>query len=62
MSVYEEAGPQTLVPMMAAFNNLVIFDLHVAQNGLKSIVPDLATNWSWNEEGTGLTGLHRRGR
>ena len=27
----------------------------VAQNSMASIVPDLATGWSWNEEGTGLT-------
>src|SRR5215472_14180589 len=31
------------------FNNLVMFDQHVPQNSLTSIVPDLATDWSWNE-------------
>ena len=28
--------------MMGVFNNLVMFDQHVAQNSLQSIVPDLA--------------------
>jgi peptide/nickel transport system substrate-binding protein len=27
----------------------------VPQNSLQSIVPDLATSWSWNEDGTELT-------
>ena len=42
-------------PMMGVFNNLVMFDQQVAQNSPQSIVPDLATGWSWNEEGTELT-------
>jgi hypothetical protein len=37
------------------FNNLVMFDQHVPQNSLASIVPDLATGWSWKEDGTELT-------
>ena len=41
--------------MMGVFNNLVIYDQRVPQNSLQSIVPDLATGWSWNEEGTELT-------
>jgi peptide/nickel transport system substrate-binding protein len=40
---------------MAVFNNLVLYDQHVAQNSLKSIVPDLAESWSWNSDGTKLT-------
>src|SRR6202035_3745975 len=36
------------------FNNLVMFDQHVKQSSLQSIVPDLASGWSWNEEGTAL--------
>ena len=38
--------------MMGVFNNLVMYDQHVAQNSLQSIVPDLATGWSWSEDGT----------
>jgi len=46
---------------MEVFNNLVMFDQHVKQNSLQSIVPDLATGWSWNEEGTALTLPLRQG-
>jgi hypothetical protein len=31
---------------------LVMYDQNVPQNSPNSIVPDLATSWSWNEEGT----------
>ena len=47
--------------MMGVFNNLVMFDQHVPQNSLQSIVPDLATGWSWNEDGTELTFRLRQG-
>jgi len=49
ISTLEEVTISTVAPMMAVFNNLVIFDQHVPQNTLQSIVPDLATGWSWNE-------------
>jgi peptide/nickel transport system substrate-binding protein len=55
MSTLEEVTISTVAPMMAVFNNLVIFDQHVPQNTLQSIVPDLATGWSSNEDGTELT-------
>ena len=55
MSILEEATVFARGPMMGVFNNLVMFDQHVPQNSLQSIVPDLATSWSWNEEGTELT-------
>jgi len=54
MSIHEESTIAAGIPMMGVFNNLVVFDQHVAQNSLASIVPDLATGWSWNEEGTEL--------
>ena len=41
--------------MMGVFNNLVMYDQHLPQNSLQSIVPDLAIGWSWNEDGTELT-------
>jgi peptide/nickel transport system substrate-binding protein len=50
MSTLEEVTISTVAPMMAVFNNLVIFDEHVPQNTLQSIVPDLAAGWSWNDE------------
>ena len=55
MSTLEEVTISTVSPMMAVFNNLVIFDQRVPQNTIQSIVPDLATEWSWNEDGTELT-------
>jgi peptide/nickel transport system substrate-binding protein len=55
MSIHEEATFVAEGPMMGVFNNLVMFDQHVKQNSLESIVPDLATGWSWNEDGTELT-------
>ncbi len=49
------------MPMMGVFNNLIMFDQHKPQVSLNSIVPDLATSWSWNEEGTELTFQLRHG-
>ena len=46
---------------MGVFNNSVMFDQHVKQNSLQSIVPDLATGWSWSEDGTELTFRLREG-
>src|SRR5258708_2771844 len=51
MSIHEEATIISERPMMGVFNNLVMFDQHVPQNSLASVVPDLATRWSWEEEG-----------
>src|SRR6201986_3295087 len=54
MSLLEESTAAALRPVMGVFNNLVVYDQHVAQNSIGSIVPELATSWSWNEEGTEL--------
>jgi peptide/nickel transport system substrate-binding protein len=61
ISIHEEAAPQAVVPMMGVFNNLVMFDQHVPENSLQSIVPDLALGWSWNEAGTELKFPLRQG-
>src|SRR6202047_3767995 len=55
MSILEESTRAAEQPMMHVFNNLVMYKQDVPQNSLQSIVPDLATSWSWNEEGTELT-------
>src|SRR5216684_2671917 len=55
MSIHEETTVVAERPMMGVFNNLVLFDQHVAQNSLASIVPDLASDWSWDETGVALT-------
>ena len=61
MSILEEATNSTEIPMMGVFNNLVLYKQDVPQNSLQSIIPDLATDWSWNEDGTELTFRLREG-
>src|SRR6266478_4557650 len=61
MSILEEATNSTEIPMMGVFNNLVLYKQDVAQNSLQSIIPDLATDWAWNEDGTELTFRLRQG-
>src|SRR6195256_2014415 len=61
MSILEESTRAALQPAMGIFNNLVMFKQDVPQTSLQSIVPDLATGWSWNEDGTELTFPLRQG-
>jgi peptide/nickel transport system substrate-binding protein len=61
MSIHEESTIAALGPMMGVFNNLVMFDQHVPQNSLESIVPDLALSWSLSEDGKDLTFKLRQG-
>ena len=61
MSILEEGTNSTEIPMMGVFNNLVMYDQHVAQNSLSTIVPDLATDWSTSEDGKQLTFHLRQG-
>src|ERR1700724_768595 len=60
-SIHEEATYSVNVPFMPVFNNLVIYKQDVPQNSLDSIVPDLATSWSLNEDKTKLTFRLREG-
>ena len=61
MSIIEESTRAALQPMMGIFNNLVMYKQDVPQTSLQSVVPDLATGWSWNEDGTELTFPLRQG-
>ncbi len=61
MSMLEESTVAVNRAIMSVFNNLVLYDQHVVQNSPKSIVPELATGWAWNEEGTELTMPLRQG-
>jgi peptide/nickel transport system substrate-binding protein len=61
MSILEEATRASEQPMMGVFNNLVLYDQHVAQNSLQSVLPDLATKWEWSEDGKELTFPLRQG-
>src|SRR5712691_7532639 len=55
MSIHEEVTVFSLRPVMGVFNNLVIYDQHMKQNSMQSIVPELAKSWIWDEDGTRLT-------
>src|SRR5215470_1932366 len=55
MSMLEESTQAVNRPMSGVFNNLVIFKQDEPQNTPESIVPELATEWSWGEDGTELT-------
>src|SRR5437016_4965378 len=61
MSLHEEATGAALRPAMGIFNNLVMYDQHKAQNSMATIVPDLATGWSWSEDGKDLIFQLRQG-
>src|SRR6266567_4768458 len=54
-SIHEEATVSTVMPFMALFNNLVLYDQAKKLNTMDGIVPELATSWGWNEEKTRLT-------
>jgi peptide/nickel transport system substrate-binding protein len=61
LSMLEGANPLAARSLMPVFNNLVMFDQHVKQSRLDAIVPDLATTWAWNEDGTEVTFQLRHG-
>src|ERR1700757_3234491 len=61
MSIHEEATFAAEGPMMGVFNNLVMYKQDVPFSSLDSIVPDLATEWSWEEDRTALTFKLRQG-
>jgi len=61
LSMHEEVDAVPARALMGVFNNLVVFDQHIKQNSLHSIVPDLATGWSWSEDETQLTFALREG-
>ena len=61
MSIHEEGTISVVLPMMGVFNNLVVYDPKVPQNSLKSVVPDLASEWSWSADNKTLTFKLRQG-
>jgi peptide/nickel transport system substrate-binding protein len=54
-SIHEGATYSINVPFMAVFNNLVIFDQHVAQNSNETLRPELAESWAWSADNKVLT-------
>jgi peptide/nickel transport system substrate-binding protein len=55
MSMLEESTLAVNRPMSGVFNNLVMFKQDEPQNTPDTIVPELATGWTWSEDGTELT-------
>src|ERR1044072_9838722 len=54
MSIHEESTIAGQGPAMGVFNNLVMYDQHKPQTSIETIVPDLASEWSWGEDGKEL--------
>jgi len=46
---------------MAIYNNLVMYDQQKPRNSFETIVPDLATSWSWSADNKALTFKLREG-
>jgi peptide/nickel transport system substrate-binding protein len=61
VSIHEETTAAGQGPVMGVFNNLVLYKQDVPQSGMQSIVPDLASEWSWDEDKTQLTFRLREG-
>jgi peptide/nickel transport system substrate-binding protein len=54
-SIHEGATYSINIPFMPVFNNLVIFDQHIAQNSADTLRPELAESWAWSGDGKTLT-------
>ena len=54
-SIHEEATTNTVMPFQVVYNNLVEFDPKKPLNSIDTIIPDLATKWSWDDSKTKLT-------
>ena len=54
-SIHEGATYSINIPFMPVFNNLVIFDQHIAQNSVDTLRPELAESWAWSGDGKVLT-------
>ncbi|MEM9681816.1 MAG: ABC transporter substrate-binding protein, partial [Pseudomonadota bacterium] len=60
-SIHEEATNSTLSPYMPVFNNLIMYDQAIPTNRSETIVPDLATEWKWNDDKSQVTFTLREG-
>jgi peptide/nickel transport system substrate-binding protein len=60
-SLHEESTVSVSLPFMAVFNNLVLFDQSKPLNSINSLVPELATSWTWDASNTKLTFKLREG-
>src|SRR3982074_2632254 len=55
MSMHEESTAAVNRPMMGVFNHLIMYLEDAPHHTSETIMPDLATGWSWNREATELT-------
>ncbi len=60
-SIHEEATNSTVMPFAAVYNGLVSFDHRKPLNTINTVVPDLASKWSWDASKTKLTFTLRGG-
>jgi len=60
-SIHEEVTVSTVLPFMPVFNNLVLYDQHIARTSLETIRPELALSWTWGADGKTLTFALRDG-
>ena len=54
-SIHEEATISTVMPFSGVYNNLVVFDPATGQDRMDRVLPELATEWAWSEDGRTLT-------
>ncbi|MEA2952220.1 MAG: peptide/nickel transport system substrate-binding protein, partial [Alphaproteobacteria bacterium] len=54
-SILEEATVSVNTPFMPIFNNLVLFDPAKSHESADTIVPVMASSWSWDATNTKLT-------
>src|ERR1700743_2638031 len=54
-SIHEGATYSVNIPFMPIFNNLVLYNQHIAQNSIDTIVPELADSWAWSSDNKTLT-------
>ena len=54
-SIHEDTAIAVVMTFMPVYNNLVLYDQQKPRAGVDTIVPELATGWSWDESRTKLT-------
>ena len=60
-SMHEEASIATVMPFMAVFNNLVVYNQQAERNDPDDLTAELATEWRWSEDHRRLTFRLREG-